>query len=398
MTVHSKSHIARKIMPALIILLVLVYVLLRIFVPPFIDKKYNPLINPTPYHASDEALRLYRGLNFISDLHSDVLLWDRDISQRHDYGHEDIPRMLDVNLALQVFSIVNKVPRGLNFAKNSGDSDLIVWLSIVQGRPVSSWFDLTQRVLVQARSLQRYAQESQGQLHLITSKQTLEKYLQARQRNPKITAGLLSVEGAQALQGDINNLETIYQAGVRMIGLTHFFDNEVGGSAHGIKKGGLTDFGKQLIKEMERRHILVDVAHASPRLVDHVLAIARRPIIVSHTGVKGTCNNIRNLSDRHLKRIALSGGVVGIAAFKHAICGTTAKAMARAIKYTVDLIGARHVALGTDFDGAVASIFDVTGLPLLVDELLKLGLTEHEIHLIMGENIKRLLLENLPSE
>ena len=142
--------------------------------------------------------------------------------------------------------------------------------------------------------------------------------------------------------------------------------------------------------------MIVDLSHSSPRLIDDVLAISTRPIIVSHTGVKGTCDNVRNLSDKHLLGIAANGGLIGIAFFEPAVCGTDAAATAKAIKYTVDLIGIDHVALGSDFDGAFTMHFDVTGLPLLVEALLALDFNEEEIALIMGDNIKDFLLKNLP--
>jgi microsomal dipeptidase-like Zn-dependent dipeptidase len=142
--------------------------------------------------------------------------------------------------------------------------------------------------------------------------------------------------------------------------------------------------------------MIIDIAHASPKIIDDILSITNYPIISSHTGVKGTCNNVRNLSDKHLKAIANTGGIVGIAMFKQAVCGTDAAATAKAIKYAVDLIGVEHVALGSDFDGSVKTPFDITGLPLIVDELLKLKFNKDEISLIMGGNVKKFLLKNLP--
>ncbi len=363
-----------------------------------IDQRFNTVINVAPYASSDKALEIYQNLEFISDLHSDVLLWDRDISKRHQYGHEDIPRMLEANIALQAFTIVNKVPQELNFDRNSSESDKITLPFIIQGRPISSWFDLTQRVVVQSQSLHQFAKTSNGKLTVIKSKQDLQNYLVARGKNKDMTAGFLGIEGAQALVGKIENLDVVYQAGVRMIGLTHFFDNEVGGSAHGIEQGGLSEFGRELISKMEAMHIFVDLSHASSQLIDDVLEIAQKPILISHSGVKGTCDNVRNLSDEHLIKIAKTGGIVGIAMFEKAICGTQAVDVAKAIKYTIDLIGVRHVGLGSDFDGAIASVFDVTGLPQIVDELLKLNVSEDDIKLIMGENVKRVLLEHLPSD
>jgi microsomal dipeptidase-like Zn-dependent dipeptidase len=204
------------------------------------------------------------------------------------------------------------------------------------------------------------------------------------------------VEGAHVLEGEIGNLEVLWRAGYRMVGLVHFFDNELGGSAHGVAKGGLTPFGREVVKQAEARGMLVDLAHASARTIDDVLAMATRPVVVSHTGVRGTCDNIRNLSDDQLTGIARTGGVVGIGFWDTAVCGTDAAAIARAIKHAVSVIGADHVALGSDFDGAVDVPFDVTGLPLLVDALLAEGLSDDQIARIMGGNVVRLLEGSLP--
>lgn len=379
-----------------VVVLLSIIIAIRLFVPEMIDRRMNGITLPPPYSVSPEARDLYDSLDFISDLHSDVLLWKRDINHQHQHGHQDIPRMITANVALQGFTIVNKVPRGLNFNSNPSDSDQLTLPFAIQGRPFSSWYNLTDRVLTQINELNQYASNFNGRLKVITTKRDLSAYLTERTANKNMTAAFIGIEGAQALQGDINNLKVLSSAGVTMIGLTHFFDNEVGGSAHGIEKGGITEFGRQLLSEMEKRNILVDLSHASPRLIDDVLSFAKKPLIVSHTGVKGTCDNVRNLSDQQLIGIASTGGVIGIAMFEGATCGTDAKAIAGAIKYTVDLVGVQHVGLGSDFDGAVTTAFDVTGLPKIIDELLKLGISKQAIELIMGENIKRVLLQHLP--
>src|SRR5690606_9614838 len=99
------------------------------------------------------------------------------------------------------------------------------------------------------------------------------------------------------LEGRLENIDRMYDAGFRIMGLTHFFDNEVGGSAHGLEKGGLTPFGRRVIGRLEEKKMLVDLAHASRALIDDVLNMAERPVLVSHTGVEGTCPGPRNLTD-----------------------------------------------------------------------------------------------------
>ena len=156
-----------------------------------------------------------------------------------------------------------------------------------------------------------------------------------------------------------SNLNEFYKIGVRYIGLAHFYDNEWAGSAHGIKKGGLTPLGKLLIHKMDSLHILIDLAHASLQTINDVFAFHTGPVLVSHTGVKGVCNNQRNLSDEHLLEIGKRNGLVGIGLWETAVCGKDAAATAKSIRYVADKIGIDKVALGSDWDGAFEMHFDV---------------------------------------
>ena len=142
--------------------------------------------------------------------------------------------------------------------------------------------------------------------------------------------------------------------------------------------------------------MLIDLAHASPASVRDVTALASKPVIVSHTGVKGTCNNNRNLSDDELRSVARTGGVIGIGYWETAVCGVDADSVARAILYSVRVVGAEHLALGSDFDGATTMPFDVTGIPLITESLRKSGLSDHDLRLVMGENVVRVLSQTLP--
>ncbi len=181
-----------------------------------------------------------------------------------------------------------------------------------------------------------------------------------------------------------------------MVGLAHFFDNAFAGSAHGVAKGGLTGAGRELVAELERRRMIVDVGHASAAAIDDVLAIATRPVVASHTGVRAVCDNQRNLTDDQLRGIAATGGMVGIGFWPTACGGDDAAAIARSIVHAVGVIGADHVGLGSDFDGAVPTPFDVSGLGLLTAALLDEGLDEPTIAAVMGGTAIRLLREALP--
>jgi membrane dipeptidase len=206
----------------------------------------------------------------------------------------------------------------------------------------------------------------------------------------------LSIEGAHALSGNLANIDRLYDAGYRMMSPSHFFDNEMGASSAGMSKTGLTPNGKLMIQRMDEKRMIVDLAHASSHTIDDVLAIATRPVLVSHTGVKATCNNNRNLSDSQIKGIAATGGLMGIGYWSTATCGTDAKAIVRAMRHITDVVGVEHVALGSDFDGAVEEPFDTTGLAKITEELLAEGFSEDQIRLITGGNVLRFFRAHLP--
>jgi len=385
----------KRVLRAALVLLVLAIVLFFSFAPALVESNMNRTLQPPPYTASAAAQALHRKL-LIADLHADSLLWKRDLLVRGTRGHVDIPRLIEGNVALQVFTAVTKTPRGLNIERNDDRSDSISLLMFAQLRSPSTWTSLTARALDMAARLRQFADQSGGRLTLIRSAADLARYLDRRRADPEITAGLLGIEGAHALDANIENLGPLYDAEYRLIGLTHFFDNDMAGSAHGLTKGGLTEKGRELLRRMEMRHMIVDLAHSSPRTIDDVIAMTTRPVIVSHTGVKGTCNNTRNLSDDQLRGVARTGGVIGIGYWDTAVCGTDAHAIARAIRYAAGVVGADHVALGSDFDGATTTPFDTSGLVLLTDALLQEGLSEDDIAKIMGGNVFRLLAESLP--
>jgi microsomal dipeptidase-like Zn-dependent dipeptidase len=299
-------------------------------------------------------------------------------------------------VAAQAFTVVTKTPRGMNIESNSGATDNITPLAMAERWPVSSWLNLTQRALYQARRLQEASARSNGRLVILRTRQDVTNFLERRKADTEIVGGFLGLEGAHALEGEPANLDRLYDAGFRMIGMAHFFDNEMAGSAHGVEKYGLTDKGRELVKRMEDKKVFVDLAHASPKTIDDVLRIAARPIIVSHTGVKATCNNMRNLSDDQLKAIANNGGIVGVGFWDTAVCGRDAAAIAKAIRHTANIMGVDHVALGSDYDGAIEAPFDATGVVQITDALLREGFNEDEVRKIMGENVFRILQTYLP--
>lgn len=379
----------------LAIILVVALIAFFAFAPQFIDKSNNKVTLKVEH---PEKPVWYDSIPFIADLHCDALLWNRDNLKKHSYGHVDIPRMQEANMAFQVFTIVSKTPRGINIEQNSDKTDQIALLSFAQLRSPEDWFSVKKRALHQTKALYQTAEKSKGDFRMITSQSNLQQYIQDRSGNRRLTAGMLGIEGAHCLNDELSNLKEFYNAGVRYIGLAHFFDNAWAGSAHGMVKGGLTEKGKQLVRAMDSMHVIIDIAHSSAQTIDDVFALTNSPVIISHTGIKGVCNNNRNLSDKHLLEMGRRNGLVGIGLWETAVCGTDAAATAKSIRYVADKIGVDKVALGSDFDGAIGTHFDVTGLPLIVNALLKEGFSKEDIYRIMGGNVRDFLLRNLPSK
>lgn len=364
-------------------------------VPSLVDARMNPTLHPGPYSASAQAVALHKTL-FVADLHDDALLWNRDLLQRYSRGHADLPRLLEGPQALQVFATVTKSPKGLNYERNGADSDSITLLVMAQRWPKPTWGSLLERALYQGEKLHAAARDSGGRLTVVKSRKDMADFVAQWQKDPQRLAALLATEGLHPLEGKLENVDKLYDAGFRMTGLTHFFDNELGGSAHGLEKGGLTPFGRQVVQRLQEKGVLIDLAHASKPVIDDVLAMTKKPVLVSHTGVVGTCPGPRNLTDAHLQRIAATGGVVGIGYWDGAVCQSDVPNIVRAIRYAVDKVGVEHVALGSDFDGATSMPFDVTGLVQVTQGLLEVGFTEPQIRAIMGGNVQRLLLAQLP--
>ena len=366
--------------------------------PIYVEKSRNRVLPGTKIEVSDETKTLHKSL-FIADLHSDSLLWNRNLAKKSNYGHVDIPRLIEGNIGLQVFSVVTKTPKNLNLITNSDDTDNITLLSIAQLWPEKTWSSLFERANYQAQKLHHIADDSADNFYIIKNKQDFSRYIQRRKDNPNITAGLLSLEGAHALEGKLENLDRLYAVGFRIIGFTHFFDNALGGSAHGINKGGITEFGKQILKRMDELEMFIDISHSSPALIEDIFTLSERPILATHTGVEAICHSKskRNLTDTQIKQVAASGGIIGIGFWPTVTCDKSIIGIVQSIRYVTDLVGEDHVGLGSDFDGNVLVPFTSSNIELLTYALIKAGFSEQQIQKIMGGNIRKLFAEYLPS-
>lgn len=371
--------------------------------PGYVESRMNQIDGKPLIGISDEARALHETLTIV-DLHSDSLMWNRDITSLASRGHMDLPRLADGNVALQLFASVTKTPRDQNYDGNSDKTDNITPLVIAQLQPVKTWGSLVERSLFHASKARDAATRSRGGLVVVDDRASLEHLVKARDLRGAVAndgralnepgkpiGAMLSIEGLHNLEGKPSNLDRLYRAGFRMAGLTHFFDNELGGSMHGLQKGGLTPFGRQIVGMMEQRGMIVDIAHLSHTGVAEVLAMARRPVVSSHGGVQATCRVNRNLTDDEIKGVARTGGVIGIGYWEAAVCSTDPRASARAMKHVRNLVGIDHVALGSDYDGATTVRFDTSQLVQVTQALLEEGFTADEIRAAMGGNALRVL-------
>lgn len=380
----------RKLLFWVIILVLIAAAAFFVFAPAIVEKGMNKVVATKLPTVTPETRKLHASLQ-IADLHEDTLLWKRSLNDRSDRGQVDLPRLIEGNVALQVFSSVTKTPKNQNYDANSADSDNITLLTFAQLQPPRTWSSLLERSLFHAQKLDRAAAASGGKLRVIRTTAHLDALLAERARGSKTVGGLLSIEGLQNMQGKLSNIDRLYAAGFRMAGLTHFFDNELGGSMHGIAKGGLTPLGRATVRRMEELGMVVDIAHASHKTVAEILAMAKRPVVSSHGGVQAVCKVNRNLSDDEIRGVAKTGGVIGIGYWDAAICGTEPEKVAAAIAHVRDLVGIDHVGLGSDFDGAVTTGFDTAQLVFVTQALVDRGFTPEDIHKVMGGNVLRLL-------
>ncbi len=222
---------------------------------------------------------------------------------------------------------------------------------------------------------------------------------------------LLFLEGASPLRGNLGNLHTFHRLGVRGITLTHNHDNEAAMGCFAEGEGrGLTPFGRELIAEMDRLGMVLDLAHANESVFWQALELASRPVIDSHTGLRRFRDSPRNLSDAQARAVAEKGGVVCIDFVPGHLKArekkegeqpepVTLPEVVRSIAAAVEVAGIDHVGLGSDWDGfpePVAGLEDVSRLPRLTEALLREGFSAEQTARILGLNLLRVLEGILP--
>jgi membrane dipeptidase len=249
--------------------------------------------------------------------------------------------------------------------------------------------------------IHRWADESDGQMLVIRSAEDLASCLELG--GP--LGVLIGVQGGHVLEGEVANVARLHELGVRMFAPSHVMDNKLVGSGTGRVARGLTSFGREVVQELEAQRMIVDVAHMSLAGIDAVLATAKRPVFLSHTGlteVAGARSRwrrysaaTRNVRSSVAAAVAGTGGLVGITLATQLVGGDTLDDVVATVRLALASGGIGSVAIGSDFDGALRMVSDVSGLPALADALLSSGLSAAVVDGVMGGNAIRVLGEML---
>lgn len=306
----------------------------------------------------------------VVDGHCDTLLrlWQTGagLGERRQEGHLDLPRLRDGGVDVQVFACYIepsfKPDRGLQRALQLVD----FFHTQLDGCP---------------------------DLYLVREAGDLE----AAGREGRVGA-ILAIEGGEGVGDHLAYLRTLYRLGVRLITLTWNQRNLI---ADGVGEertgGGLSTFGVEVVREMNRLGMLVDVSHLSEPGFWHVVEVCRGPFVASHSCCWALCDHRRNLTDDQIRALARAGGVVGInfaPAFLSGEGTASWEDVLRHIEHVVELVGPDHVGLGSDYDGIPATpagLEDVSRLPVLTRGMVERGYAEEDIRKILGGNFRRVI-------
>lgn len=296
----------------------------------------------------------------IADLHCDTIscLTDRGGSLFHNQYQYDLERAQAAQIGLQFFALFT-MPADSNIALRS----------------------IMKQAEIYLQEMEKYG----DRCYHLTSSQDLEK-----EKNINRVACILHLEGAECLGNDIEILQLLYRLGLRSMGLTWNHRNLLAdGGGEGEHAGGLSRKGREVINQMEKMRIILDLSHISEPSYYDALDLYPLPVMVTHANARSLCPHWRNLSNGQLRALAQHGGVVGITQVADFVKEGHANVddMIDHIAYISDLIGVEHVALGSDFDGAdnvvIQHVGEYAQLPQL---LIQRGFSEYESELICGKN------------
>ncbi|PAP74501.1 hypothetical protein B1759_18050 [Rubrivirga sp. SAORIC476] len=318
-----------------------------------------------------DALRIhYDAVVLDGHIDTPTLMLDRGyaLGQRHRGDHVDLPRMAAGGLDGAFFSIY--------VARSYGEGQAA-----------------TDRALAMIERVNQQVAGLEGAMLV----RTADGVLRARERGQ--AAVLLGLEGGHALQGSPDVLRLLAANGVRYVTLTHTNTNAwADASTDAPRWGGLNALGREMVTEMNRLGVLVDLSHVSDDTIRDALAATRAPVIVSHSSCRALHDHARNVSDDLLRAIAANDGVVMIN-FYPLYLGSgavTVETLLDHIEHAVAVAGADHVGIGSDFDGVTSlpsGMGDVTRLPWLTYGLLQRGVSEADVRKILGGNVLRVMRE-----
>jgi membrane dipeptidase len=253
---------------------------------------------------------------------------------------------------------------------------------------------LSRAVNEQIDLLVEAAERSPGELRLVRTAAEIEAC-----RRDGVIGALLGIEGAHALEGELDRVESFARRGVRYLGFMHFTANDAGYPAYGQGRRdaeGLTQFGFELVHRCEAAGVIVDLAHINRRGFLDACSTATKPPIVSHTGVLGAHEHWRNIDDDQLRAVAKKGGVIGVIFFPRYLGGDGLERVVKHLVHILHVVGEDAPALGSDWDGMIIptrELRDPRGLPLLTDALLRAGISERTIGKILRGNVMRVLAD-----
>jgi membrane dipeptidase len=341
----------------------------------------------------------------IFDGHNDTVLnlkeTGRSFFERSDEGHIDLPRAKAGGLAGGFFAVWIPNP-GIHVDPDDPGGEAEVYDSVETMPPAMDTSYAQNMALSTLGELFRVERESAGAVVIVRTVAELRAAIESG-----TFAMELHLEGAEPIDEGLDALEVFHQAGVRSIGLVWSRPNHF---AFGVPFGfpgspdtgpGLTDAGKALVRACNRMGIMLDLSHLNEAGFWDVAGMSEHPIVCTHSGVHAHCPTPRNLTDKQLDAVRDSGGVVGVnfhVGFLHPegnneAGATSLTAIADHLDYMAERMGIDHVALGSDFDGAVmpADLKDAAGLPKLVEELRGRGYDDAALRKIGYKNWLRVL-------
>lgn len=384
------------------------------------DRRMNTVsADPEAPVPTAEDLAVHRSL-FVADLHADTLKWRRDLLERGTWGHVDLPRLVDGNVGLQVFTIVTKspIPRKDPTAPggrcvSGGGVNVAAVLAAAQGRPAWS---LRKRMRLQVERLKdaaRRSRERDGpELRVIETADDLRRLIADRTAGRQVVGAILGIEGghwvgtpggpAESVDADMQELHDL---GIRMFAPTHRFDNALSGSSEGCTRGGLTPLGRRALERAQDLGMAIDLSHISEAGMSDAMDTVDRPFLISHIGIAAgcepPCRPWRNLSDAQIRQIVAHDGVIGVGYWPQAI-GPSVWRIAEVMRHVMEIADAMgrdpgsHLALGSDYDGSVTPFFDVSQTAVLTTILRRRDFEPETIQAIAGLNACRVFASVLP--